>query len=398
MAILKLEELSLRDKRVIMRVDYNVPFHSNGIISDDSRIQASIPSIQYILNAGGSVVLMSHLGRPKSGVDSSFSLAPCAKRLSELLGLPVPLAPDCVGPIVEQMASDLKAGEVLLLENLRFHKGEENPEKEPNFVSQLAKLGQAYVNDAFGTAHRAHASTALIAKFFPQASAAGLLMQKEIQALDFLIHNPPHPFYAIIGGSKVSTKIGLIKHLLDFVDVLFVGGAMTFTFMKAQGKSTGASLVEIDQLELAKSTLNQAKKAQLRFPVDLVIADSFSNAAKTKIISMDEPIPDGWQGLDIGPDTVKAWSKCLEDGAVIFWNGPVGAFEMSNFACGTKNLAVNLSSSKGKVVVGGGDSIAAIQQSGLASQFYHLSTGGGASLEFLENGHLPGIDALTQKA
>jgi len=392
---LNLRDLSLKGKRVLMRVDFNVPLNKEGTISDDSRIQASLPSIQYILDQGASLVLMSHLGRPKAKFDSSLSLAPCAKRLSELLGQKVQLAPDCIGPVVKQMALELKPKEVLLLENVRFHAGEETPEVDPTFAEQLAELGDVYVNDAFGTAHRAHASTALIAKLFPGHAAAGFLMEKEVQALRILICDPTRPFYAVIGGSKISTKIGLIQNLLKSVDALFLGGGMLFTFMKAQGVEIGNSLVELDSLETAKIILAKAKKDQLHFPIDLVIADGFSNEASTRVILAKEGIPAGWQGLDVGPQTVKEWSSELANAATVFWNGPVGVFEMSHFAEGTKGIAASLATSKGRVIVGGGDSVAAIERLGLSNQFYHLSTGGGASLEYLEYGHLPGIDALT---
>jgi phosphoglycerate kinase len=340
-----------------------------------------------VLDQGASLVLMSHLGRPK-GFDRSLSLAPCAKRLSELLGKKVILAPDCVGPVVEKMALGLKAGEVLLLENLRFHAEEEKPNTE--FVEGLAKLGDVYVNDAFGTAHRAHASTALIAKFFPGRKAAGFLMEKEIAALQCLIHNPKRPFHALIGGSKISTKIGLIQQLLKKVDLLFIGGAMTFTFLKAQGIEVGDSLLEMDQLETAKGILKAAKKEQICFPIDLVITDG----AAVRTVSAVGGIPPGWKGMDIGPKTVEDWSLRLAKAATVFWNGPVGVFEMPKFSLGTMGLAKALASSRGRVVVGGGETVAAIEQAGLSKQFYHLSTGGGASLEYLEYGHLPGIDAL----
>jgi 3-phosphoglycerate kinase len=394
MTKLKLRELLVKGKRVLVRVDFNVPIDRNGCISDDTRIKSSIPTINYILTHGGSVILMSHLGRPK-GVDPSLSLSHCAKRLSDLLNKPVQFAADSVGPEVEKMAEALQPGEILLLENLRFHPGEESPDLEPDFVGKLAKLGDLYVNDAFGTAHRAHSSTALIARFFPNDSAEGLLMEKEVSALGCLVQNPEHPFYAIIGGSKISSKIGLIEKLLDTVDALFIGGAMAFTFFKAQGIDVGSSLVEDDQVQVALAVLKKAKRNQLVFPVDLVIANQISESAISKIVSVKDGIEGGMRGLDIGPETVKEWGKRLIDGSTIFWNGPVGVFEIPKFACGTKDLAVILSASKGKVIVGGGDSIAAIEQTGLSNLFYHLSTGGGASLEFLENARLPGIDALT---
>jgi phosphoglycerate kinase len=291
------------------------------------------------------------------------------------------------------MAGQLKAGQILMLENVRFHPGEEEPEKDPGFVSALAKLGDVYVNDAFGSAHRAHASTALIAKSFPGKAAAGFLIEEEIKYLEPLLHNPPRPFYAIIGGAKVSTKAGVIHNLLRLVDALFIGGGMTFTFLKAQGIEIGESLFEESEVRTARDLLANVK--QLYMPVDLVITDSFSNDAKRKIILSKEGIPPGWQGMDIGPQTIKEWSEALQKGATIFWNGPLGVFEMPNFAHGTRSIAESLAGSNAEVIVGGGDSVAAIQQMGLANRFAHLSTGGGAALEFLEYGHLPGIDALS---
>jgi phosphoglycerate kinase len=389
---LTLKDLHLQGKRVLMRVDFNVPQDKTGKISDDSRIRAALPSIEYVLKSGASLILMSHLGRPKTP-DPKLSLTPCAERLSKLLDKPVQMAPDCVGHAVEKMAGQLKAGQILMLENVRFHPGEEEPEKDPGFVSALAKLGDVYVNDAFGSAHRAHASTALIAKSFPGKAAAGFLIEEEIKYLEPLLHNPPRPFYAIIGGAKVSTKAGVIHNLLRLVDALFIGGGMTFTFLKAQGIEIGESLFEESEVRTARDLLANVK--QLYMPVDLVITDSFSNDAKRKIILSKEGIPPGWQGMDIGPQTIKEWSEALQKGATIFWNGPLGVFEMPNFAHGTRSIAESLAGSNAEVIVGGGDSVAAIQQMGLANRFAHLSTGGGAALEFLEYGHLPGIDALS---
>ena len=396
MVKLKLKDLSLKGKRVLMRVDFNVPLSKEGTITDDSRIVASLPSIEYALQHGASVVLMSHLGRPKAKPDPQFSLAPCAKKLSELLNRPVLLAPDCVGPVVEKMASQLKPGELLLLENLRFHPGEEDPDKEPGFVSQLAKLGDVYVNDAFGTAHRAHASTALIAKEFPKQSAAGFLMEKEIEQLSPLLKSPARPFFALIGGAKISTKIGVIKNLLKLVDGLFLGGGMTFTFMKAQELEIGNSICEESEVSNAKEILKSGQN-KLHLPSDLVIADAFSDDAHRKIVLYREGIPKGWQGMDIGPQTIRKWSEQLQAAASVFWNGPMGVFEMPSFAQGTRSIAGVLAEAKAKTIVGGGDSIAAIQEMGLGDRFAHLSTGGGASLEYLEFGHLPGIDALSDK-
>jgi len=394
---LSLKDLHLKGKRVLMRVDFNVPLSKEGKITDDSRIVASLPSIQYVINHGASLVLMSHLGRPKAKPEPEFSLAPCAKRLSELLKKPVPLASDCAGEKVEKLAAGLHPGEVLLLENVRFHPGEETPEKEPEFVSQLAKLGDVYVNDAFGTAHRAHASTALIAQFFPGKAAAGFLMEKEIAELSPLLKNPERPFYAILGGAKISTKAGVVKNLLDRVDGLFLGGGMAFTFLKSQGIEIGESLCEASEIETAREILEKAKKKKipLHLPLDFVISNGFKNEAEKKIAPSEKGIPSGWQGMDIGPKTIEEWSSELKGAKTVFWNGPLGVFEMPHFAKGTHAIAEKLAHSKAKVIIGGGDSVAAIQQMGLADRFAHLSTGGGASLEFLEFGHLPGIDTLS---
>jgi phosphoglycerate kinase len=390
---LTLKDLSLKNKCALIRVDFNVPLSKDGKITDDSRIVAALPSIEYVLAHGASLILMSHLGRPKAQPDPQFSLKPVAKRLSELLHMPVPLAPDCVGPEVQKMASALRPGQILMLENVRFHPGEEEPEKEPSFVEQLADLGDLYINDAFGTAHRAHASTALIAKHFPGKAAAGFLMEKELTFFYPLLQNPRRPFYAIIGGAKVSTKAGVIHNLLKRVDSLFLGGGMTFTFLKAEGIEIGSSLFEAGEVNGAKEILQNAKSIYL--PSDLVIADDFSNDANRKIIESKEGIPEGWKGMDIGPKTIDAWSNLLQKAATVFWNGPLGVFEMPHFAKGTFEIARALAHSKAEVIVGGGDSVAAIQQMGMGEKFAHLSTGGGAALEFLEFGHLPGIDALS---
>ena len=390
MTQLTIRDLPLKNKRVLMRVDFNVPIE-NGEITDDSKIRAALPTIEYAIQQGACVILMSHLGRPKSKPSDEFSLTPCFKRLSELLQSPVSFANDCVGKAVEGKVKELQRGQVLLLENLRFHVGEEKPEQDPDFVKQLAALGDCYVNDAFGSAHRAHASTAWIAKQFPHLSAMGFLMEKEIAALSPLVKNPVRPFFTIIGGSKISTKIGLINNLLKHVDALFIGGAMAFTFFKAKGISVGTSLVEDPK------TIDHLPMEKIYLPMDLVIADRFSNEARRKVIDVKQGIPDGWQGMDIGPKTITSWTQLLSKGRTIFWNGPVGVFEMPHFLEGTRALAKYLSQCDATTIIGGGDSVAAIQKMGLQDRFAHLSTGGGASLEFLEFGHLPGIDALSQK-
>lgn len=387
-----LKDLDFRDKRVLLRVDFNVPMDKEGKITDDSRIRAAIPTIEYILSQNASIVLMSHLGRP-TGVDPKLTLAPCAKRLSELLGLPVLMASDCIGPVVQKQANQLKPKQMMMLENLRFHEGEEKPETDPEFASSLARLGDVYVNDAFGTAHRAHASTAVIAKYFPGKSAAGFLMESEIAHLTPLLHNPKRPFHAIIGGAKISTKAGVIHHLLKLVDTLYIGGAMTFTFMKAKGLEVGDSLIEEAEIQTAKDILSAAKS--LILPTDLVVADAFSEEAKKKIVLVKDGIPPHFRGMDIGPQTIQEWSSRLREAATVFWNGPLGVFEMPSFAKGTFEIAKALAQSKAAVTIGGGDSVSAVNQMGLGSKFAYLSTGGGASLEFLEYGHLPGIDALS---
>ncbi len=391
---LLLKNLPLSGKKVLVRVDFNVPF-ANNTIGDDSRIQAALPTIQYILDHQGTVILMSHLGRPKGKKDPGFSLAPCAKRLSELLKKDVLMAPDCIGEEVEKMARGLTTGDILLLENLRFYDAEEHPDHDPEFAEKLAKLGDLYVNDAFGTAHRNHSSTATITQYFPSKAAAGFLMEKEIVFLSTILQNPKAPFFTILGGAKVDTKVGMIENILDKIDALFIGGAMSYTFLRAKGIPMGSS--PIDELQTAKKILNQCKKKKvpLYLPEDIVIADSFKDTANTKIIDAKLGFSSPWQGMDIGPKTVASWEKKLKPAATIFWNGPVGVFEMPSFAKGTKAIATFLASLPATTIVGGGDSVAAITQLGLTNKFSHISTGGGASLEFLEQGTLPGIEALS---
>lgn len=397
---LSLKDLFIPGKKALVRVDFNVPQDKNGMITDDTRIRASLPTIQYILDHDGIPVLMSHLGRPKEKPTPELSLLPCANRLSELLGRPVKMAPDCIGPEVEKMVSGLKKGEVLLLENLRFHKGEERPDEDPDFARQLAKLGDLYVNDAFGTAHRAHASTAKIAEYFPDAAGAGFLLEKEIRFLGEALLNPKRPFYAILGGAKISTKIGVIKSLLKKVDGLFIGGGMAYTFYKAQGLSIGNSLHEDDQINEAKEILALTSKGKVKFflPLDTLIADKMSNEANTEIVEASKGIPDGWQGVDIGPKTIDLFSKELKNAATILWNGPLGVFEIPKFSKGTLEIAHILSDMPATTIVGGGDSIAALQKAEVADKISHVSTGGGASLEYIEFGTLPGIEALSNKA
>jgi phosphoglycerate kinase len=395
---LSIKDYPIQGKRVLMRVDFNVPMNKDGTIADDSRIQASLDSIKYILSQNCSLILMSHLGKPK-GKNVEFSLLPCGQRLSKLLGKEVKIAPDCIGPEVEKMAKALKPQEILLLENLRFYEAEEKPEKDPSFAKKLASLGDIYVNDAFGTAHRKHSSTYTIAQYFPNRALAGLLLEKEVTYLSLCLKNPKRPFFAIIGGSKISTKTGVIINLIDKVDELFIGGGMFYTFAKASGITIGNSICEDDQIETAKKIMVKCKEKNvpLNLPLDLKIADNFSNDAKVKVISSMDNFSTPWQGMDIGPKTIASWTKKISAAATIFWNGPLGVFELPNFAEGTKQIAKALSLSSAITIVGGGDSIAAINSLNLASKFTHLSTGGGASLEFIEQGTLPGVEVLTEK-
>lgn len=395
---LSLKDLDVKNKKVLMRVDFNVPL-KNGQITDDTRIKAALPSIKYVIEHGGTLILMSHLGRPKDKPVPEFSLAPCAKRLEELLKRPVHFAPDCIGEKVADMASHLKPGEVLLLENLRFHKGEEHPEEEKDFVSQLAKLGDIYVNDAFGTAHRAHSSTALIAKFFPGKAAAGFLMENEIQFLGNSVLEPQRPFIAIIGGAKISSKIGVLRSLLKKVDVLMVGGGMAYTFFKAKGISIGSSIHEDDYLEETKKIEEECKNrgVKLLLPVDNVITNNLEKAENIQIIESKKGIPEGFQGADIGPKTIELFSEELQKAKTVLWNGPMGVFEIPPFNKGTDEIAKVLATIQAVTIVGGGDSVAAIHAAGVSDKISHISTGGGASLEYIEQGKLPGIEALSNK-
>ena len=387
-----MKELDVANRRVLVRVDFNVPLDKEGNITDDTRIVAALPTIKYLIDHKAKVILASHLGRPKSK-SKEFSLAPCAKRLSELLKQPVKLAPDCIGTQVEELAGKMEPGDVLLLENLRFYPAEEKPELDPSFSQNLAKLADFYVNDAFGCAHRAHSSTAEIAKFFPGKKAAGFLLQKEIDFLDSVVKNPERPFFAVIGGAKISTKIGVLKALAKQVDVLLLGGGMAYTFLQAKGIQTGDSIVEKDMIDTAKEIL--ASEVKILLPVDFVVATGFSNDAPFKIVDADAGIPDGYQGVDIGPNTVQNWTAALQSAKTVLWNGPLGVFEMPNFAKGTKSIASAIATLQGATtIVGGGDTVAAIQETGLTDKFSHISTGGGATLEYVEFGTLPGIEAI----
>jgi phosphoglycerate kinase len=413
-----IRDIDLKGKRVLIRVDFNVPV-KDGKVTDATRITSALPTIKYILDHGASVILMSHLGRPKGKPAPEFSLKPVADALSELLHRPVLFAPDCAGEEVKKMAESLRREQhILLLENLRFHAEEEGKAKLPDdatddqkkqakadmkvkqeaFARELAELGDLYVNDAFGTAHRAHASTAIITKFF-DVNVAGFLMEKEIKYLGQAMANPERPFVAILGGAKVSDKVNVISNLLGKVDALLIGGAMAYTFYRAMGLPTGKSLVEEDKVELARSLLKQAeeKKVKLLLPVDHVIADAFSAEANYKTVAKDG-IEDGWMALDIGPDTAKLYAAEIKGARTVVWNGPMGCFEMAPYAKGTLGVAKAIAETDCVSIIGGGDSVAAINQSGLADQMTHISTGGGASLEFLEGKDLPGVAALSSQA
>ena len=384
-------------KKVLVRADFNVPLDDAGNITDDTRIRAALPTIQDLTGKGAQVILTSHFGRPKGKVNESMRLTPVAKRLSELLGSEVIKCDDCIGPDVASKVGAMQNGQVALLENVRFYPGEEK--NDPEFAKQLASVADLYVNDAFGTAHRAHASTEGVTKYL-SPSVAGFLIEKELKYLQAAIESPQRPLAAIIGGSKVSSKIGVIETLLEKCDKLFLGGGMIFTFLKSRGIGVGSSLVEDDKLELAKSLEKKAKERNvaLLLPTDVIVADKFAADANTQTVSV-EAIPDGWMGLDIGPDSVKAFQAALADCKSVIWNGPMGVFEMEKFAAGTKAIAETLAELTPKgtsTIIGGGDSVAAVEQAGLADQMSHISTGGGASLELLEGKELPGIAALDE--
>lgn len=399
MTKLLLQDLDVRAKKILMRVDFNVPLDSQGGITDETRILASLPSIQYVLEKGGCLILMSHLGRPKDQRTPALSLLPCAKRLSQLLGRQVVMAPDCIGPEVKKMASSLKPGQILMLENLRFHRGEEHPKEDPDFVRQLAELGDAYVNDAFGSAHRAHASTAAITSFFPKKAAAGFLLEKEMRFLGDALLQPKRPFYAIVGGAKISTKCGLLRVLLQKADALLIGGGMTYTFLKARGIAIGDSIHEDPFLGQARELMEASGKGcgRLLLPRDIVVSSHIQAGAPFKVIEAQQGIPSGFQGVDIGPETILEYSEELRHAQTILWNGPLGVFEIPQFAKGTNAIAHVLAQLKATTIVGGGDSIAALQAAGVADKITHISTGGGASLEYIEQGTLPGLEALSDQ-
>jgi phosphoglycerate kinase len=394
MAKATVRDIDVKGKRVLVRVDFNVPLDAERNITDDTRIRAALPTIKYLLERGARVILASHLGRPKGQRKEEFNLAPVARRLEELLGQSVNKLDDCVGPQVEAGVRAMKDGDVILLENLRFHKEEEA--NDEGFAKALASLADTYVNDAFGAAHRAHASTAGVAEFVP--GVAGFLMEKEIEVMGKALSAPERPFVAILGGAKVKDKVGVISNLIEKVDSLIVGGGMAYTFLKAKGLEIGKSIVDEEKLDLAKELMEKAKAKGVKFllPVDVVVADRFAEDADAKVVDVSE-IPPDWQALDIGPKTREAFAREIADAKTVVWNGPMGVFEMKPFAEGTRRIAKALADSAAVTIVGGGDSAAAISEMGFADKMTHVSTGGGASLEFLEGKVLPGVAALKDK-
>ena len=395
---ISVSDINFRGRKVLLRVDFNVPIDKTGKITDDHRLTSTLPTINKIINEGGTVIICSHMGRPQGKAVKELSLKPIAKRLSELLGKNVLFAEDCIGPEASNLTGKLSAGDCLLLENLRFHIEEENNDED--FAQKLSTLADIYVNDAFGAAHRAHASTTAVTKFFPQA-VAGLLMEKELRFLGQALNSPDRPLAAIIGGAKVSDKIDIIDNLLGKVDLLLIGGGMVFTFAKAMGYSIGESLLEENKIELAKKLIEEFKRSETTvvFPTDTIVAAEISDSAKTEVVSI-EAVPDGSKGLDIGPESVRLFKSALKNARTIIWNGPMGVFEYKPFETGTfeiaRELAV-LTSSGTKTIVSGGDTGAAIARLSLENKFTHISTGGGATLEFLEGKNLPGIEVLTDK-
>lgn len=392
-------DIDLRGKRVLMRVDFNVPLDGERI-TDDTRIRAALPTIDYVMKQGSSLVLMSHLGRPKGTRKPELSLTPAAVRLGELVPYPVKMAPDTVGPDVDALVAALKPGEILLLENTRFQPEEEGkgctPEAQEAFARKLAAFGDVYINDAFGSAHRAHASTAVVCRFMPK-NVAGLLMEKELAYLGQAVETPEHPFVAVIGGAKVSGKLEVLQNLMQKVDAVLIGGGMAYTFLKALGHEIGKSLVEEDLLDVARKTMEAADTAGVDFllPIDNVAADKFADDAATQLVGQD--IPPEWMALDVGPRTVEQYRERLIGARTIVWNGPMGCFEMAPFAAGTLGVCQAVAESDAVSIIGGGDSVSAVNQSGLADRMTHISTGGGASLEFLEGKALPGVVALDDK-
>lgn len=387
-----IEDINVSGKRVLVRCDFNVPLDENGNITNDNRIRAALPTIQYLIDHKARVILCSHLGRPK-GVDKKFSLSPVAKRLSDILGIDVPLAEDVVGESAKTLAQGLKDGDVMMIENVRFEFEPGETKNDPALAKEYASLADIYVNDAFGSAHRAHASTEGVAHLLP--AVAGYLIGKELSVMGRALEDPERPFVAILGGAKVSDKIGVIKNLLSKVNTLLIGGGMAYTFIKANGGSVGNSLLEADKVDLAKELMQQAKDkgVKLLLPLDNVIATEFKNDAESKVVGSGD-IPDGWEGLDIGPKTQEAFRDEILKAGTVIWNGPMGVFEFDNFAVGTRAVAQACADSKATTIIGGGDSAAAVMKMGFADKVSHISTGGGASLEFLEGIELPGVAAL----
>ncbi len=383
-------DAQLKGKKVLLRCDFNVPL-KNGVIGDDTRIRAALDTLRYILEQGGAVIACSHLGRPKGQAVPEMSLKPVAARLSELLGLPVAMAPDCVGAETKALAEALQPGQVLLLENLRFHKEEEK--NDPAFARELASLADVYVSDAFGTVHRAHASTAGVADYLP--AYGGFLIAAELKALGGAVEDPVRPLVAVLGGAKVADKLGVIDHLLDKADVLLIGGGMSYTFAKARGGRIGNSLLDEEKLEYVQKMMDKAveKGVKLLLPVDNVAATAVDAGAETQVVRAGE-IPDGWEGVDIGPETRKLFAAEIARAGTVIWNGPMGVFELAPFSEGTMAIARAMADCRGTTVIGGGDSVSAVQKAGLADRMSHISTGGGASLEFLEGRELPGIACL----
>ena len=387
-------DIDLKDKKVLVRCDFNVPMDENKKITDNTRIVAAIPTIKYLLENNCAIILCSHLGRPKGEFKPEYSLAPVAEELSKLLGKEVIMAKDVIGEDAKQKAANLKQGQIMLLENVRFHK--EETDNSPEFAKELASMAQIYVNDAFGTAHRAHSSTAGVAAYLPAVS--GFLIEKELKFLGNAINNPQRPFVAILGGAKVSDNIGVIDSLLDKVDTLMIGGGMAYTFFKAQGYEVGNSICELDKLDLAKQAMEKAKEkgVKLMLPVDTKIGKEFKPDTESKTVAWTE-IPEGWEGFDIGEKTIKMFVDELQTAKTVVWNGPLGLFEFDQFAIGTNEIAKALSKIDATTIIGGGDSAAAVEKAGLADKMTHISTGGGASLEFLEGKKLPGIECLLDK-
>ncbi|MFC3210383.1 phosphoglycerate kinase [Planomicrobium okeanokoites] len=388
-----MKDLDLKGKRVFCRVDFNVPM-KDGEVTDDTRIRAAVPTIEYLVENGAKVILASHLGRPKGEVNEEMRLAAAGSRLSELLHKEVKSLKESIGESVEKEIGEMQQGDIILLENVRFHAGEEK--NDDTLAKSFAELADVFVNDAFGAAHRAHASTAGIAKHLP--SVSGLLLEKELEVLGKALSEPERPFTAIIGGAKVKDKIGVIDHLLDKVDNLLIGGGLSYTFIKAQGHEIGNSLVEEDKLELARSFIQKAEEKGVKFylPVDATVADEFSKDAETKQVKIEE-IPSDWMGLDIGPETAKLYADVIKNSKLVIWNGPMGVFEMEPFANGTRSVAEAMAETEAYTVIGGGDSAAAVEKFDVADKMDHISTGGGASLEFMEGKELPGVTALTDK-